>query len=161
MVLLDGCDTNLVDPGGSLMCVADGGRLHRLWELLANPELERTELWVPIVLSDAVASNEGLLGVYESDEPKLGRDLTASDSEMVAKCPITLGRWNLAFHGEVDRLVPSDFSGVLGDGAVNMGRLDPLVWLPVDVLLMDGVKDILQLLSGEGLLPNRPEVRPP
>ena len=30
MVLFDGCDTNLVDPGGSLMCVADGGRLHRL-----------------------------------------------------------------------------------------------------------------------------------
>ena len=44
MVLFDGCDTNLVDPGGSLMCVADGGRLHRLWELLANPGLDRTGL---------------------------------------------------------------------------------------------------------------------
>lgn len=43
MVLFDGCDSNLVDPGGSFMCVADGGRLHRLWELLANPELDRTE----------------------------------------------------------------------------------------------------------------------
>ena len=85
MVLFDGCDTNLVDPGGSLMCVADGGRLHRLWELLANPGLDRTEFWVPIVLSDAVASNEGLLGEYESVEPKLGRDLAASDSDMDAK----------------------------------------------------------------------------
>jgi len=76
MVLFDGCDTNLVDPGG---------RLHKLCELLANPELDRTELWVPIVLSDVVASNEGLLGEYESDEAKLGRDLNASDSEMDAK----------------------------------------------------------------------------
>ena len=116
---------------------------------------------MPIVLSDAVASSEGLLGVYESDEPKLGRDLTASDSEMVAKCPITLGRWNLAFHGEVDRLVPSDFSGVLGDGILKVGKLDPLLWLPVDALLIDGVNDTLQPLSGEEGLPNRPEVRPP
>ena len=85
MVLFDGCDTNLVDPGGSFICVADGGRLHKLWELLANPELERTELRVPVVLSDAVASTEGLLGEYESDEPKLGRDLIASDSEIDAK----------------------------------------------------------------------------
>jgi len=43
MVLFDGCDTNLVDPGGSLICVAEGGRLHRLCELLANPGLDRTE----------------------------------------------------------------------------------------------------------------------
>ena len=85
MVLFDGCDTSLVDPGGSFKCVADGGRLHRLWELLANPELDRIELRVPMVLSDAVASNEGLLGEYESVEPKLWRDLTASDSEMDAK----------------------------------------------------------------------------
>ena len=85
MVLFDGCDTSLVHPGGSFMCVADGGRLHKLWELLANPELDRTELRVPIVLSDAVASNEGLLGEYESVEPKLGRDLTASDSAIDAK----------------------------------------------------------------------------
>lgn len=92
MVLFEGCDTNLVDPGGSLICVADGGRLHRLWELLANPGLDRTELRVPVVLSDAVASNEGLLGEYESDEPKLGRDLVASDSDMDGKWPITLGR---------------------------------------------------------------------
>ena len=76
---------------------------------------------------DAVASNEGLLGEYESVEPKLGRDLTASDSEMDEKWPITLGRWNFAFHGEVDRLVPSDFSGVLGDGMLNVGKLDPLL----------------------------------
>jgi len=76
MVLFDGCDTNLVDPGG---------RLHRLWELLANPELDRTELWVPIVLSDAVASNEGLLGENESVEAKLGRESNAPDSEMDAK----------------------------------------------------------------------------
>ena len=40
---------------------------------------------MPIVLSDAVASNEGLLGEYESVEPKLGRDLAASDSVMDAK----------------------------------------------------------------------------
>jgi hypothetical protein len=62
MVLFEGCDTNLVDPGGSWICVADGGRLQRLWELLANPELYWTEFWVPIVLSDPVASNDGLLG---------------------------------------------------------------------------------------------------
>ena len=43
IVLFDGCDTNLVDPGGSCICVADGGRLHKLWELLANPELNLTE----------------------------------------------------------------------------------------------------------------------
>lgn len=85
MVLLDGCDTNLVDPGGSCICVADGGRLHKLWELLANPELDLTEFCVPIVMSDPVASNEGRLGGYESVEPKLGRDLTASDSEIDAK----------------------------------------------------------------------------
>lgn len=30
IVLFDGCDTNFVDPGGSLRWVADGGRLHRL-----------------------------------------------------------------------------------------------------------------------------------
>ena len=85
IVLFDGCDTNLVDPGGSLRWVADGGRLHRLWELLANPGLDRTELRVPIVSSDAVASNEGLLGEYESVEPKLGRGLAASDSDMDGK----------------------------------------------------------------------------
>jgi len=161
MVLFDGCDTRLVDPGGSFICVADGGMLHKLCELLANPELDRTELRVPVVFSDAVASSEGRLGEYESVEPKLWRDLTASDSEMDGKCPITLGRWNLAFHGEVDRLVPSDFSGVLGDGVLNVGKLDPLVWLPVDALLIDGVNDTLQFLSGEEVLPNRPEVRPP
>ena len=114
-----------------------------------------------MVLSEAVASSEGRLGEYESVEPKLWRDLTASDSEMDGKCPITLGRWNLAFHGEVDRLVPSDFSGVLGDGVLNVGKLDPLLWLPVDALLIDGVNDTLQFLSGEEVLPNRPEVRPP
>lgn len=38
-----------------------------------------------MVMSDDGASNEGLLGGYESVEPKLGRDLTASDSEMDAK----------------------------------------------------------------------------
>lgn len=43
MVLFDGCDTSLVEPGGSCMCVADGGRLHKLWELFANPELNRIE----------------------------------------------------------------------------------------------------------------------
>lgn len=74
---------------------------------------------MPIVLSDAVASNEGRLGEYESVEPKLGRGLAASDSDIDAKWPITVGRWNFAFHGEVDRLVPSDFSGVLGDGVVD------------------------------------------
>jgi hypothetical protein len=47
MVLFDVCDTSLVDPGGSFMCVADGGRLHKLWELLANPELDRTEFEFP------------------------------------------------------------------------------------------------------------------
>ena len=82
---------------------------------------------MPIVLSDAVASIEGLLGGYESDEPKLGRDFAASDSVMDVKWPITAGRWNLAFHGEVDRLVPSDFSGVLGVDGLNVGRLDPLL----------------------------------
>ena len=85
IVLFDGCDTNLVDPGGSFICVADGGRLHKLWELFANPELDRMELRVPVVLSEAPASNEGLLGRYESDDPKLGRDLAASDSEMDVK----------------------------------------------------------------------------
>ena len=30
MVLFDGCDTSFVDPGGSFMCVADGGMLHKL-----------------------------------------------------------------------------------------------------------------------------------
>jgi len=44
MVLLDGCDTSLVDPGGSFMCVADGGMLHELREILANPEVNRTKL---------------------------------------------------------------------------------------------------------------------
>lgn len=67
------------------MCVADGGRLHRLWELLANPELNRMEFGLPIVLSDPFASNEGLLGGYESEEPKLGRDFPASDSDMDMK----------------------------------------------------------------------------
>lgn len=113
-----------------------------------------------MVLSDPGASNEGLLGGYESVEPKLGRDFTASDSDMDMKWPITLGRWSLAFHGEVGRFVPSDFSGVLGDEVLNVGKLDPLVWFPVDALLIDGVSDILQFLSGEELL-NSPEMRPP
>lgn len=93
-------------------------------------------------------------------EPKLGRDFTASDSDMDMKCPITLGRWSFAFHGEVDRFVPSDFSGVLGDDVLNVGRLDPLLWFPADALLIVGVSDILRFLSGEEL-PNRPEMRPP
>lgn len=113
-----------------------------------------------MVMSDPGASNEGLLGVYESEEPKLGRDFTASDSDMDAKWPITLGRWSFAFHGEVDRFVPSDFSGVLGDEVLNVGKLDPLLWFPVDALLIDGVNDILQFLSGDEL-PNIPETRPP
>ena len=73
---------------------------------------------------------------------------------------MTLGRWSFAFHGEVDRFVPSDFSGVFGDEVVKVGRLAPLLWLPADVLLIEGVNDILQFLSGDEL-PNRPEVRPP
>lgn len=40
------------------------------------------------------------------------------------------------------------------------GRLDPLLWLPVEDLLIDGENDILQPLRGEEELPNSPEVRP-
>jgi len=112
-----------------------------------------------MTLNDPDASNEGLLWGYESVEQKLGRDF-ASDSDMDVKWPITLGRGSLAFHGEVDRFVPSDFSGVFGDEGLNVGRLDPLLWFPVDALLIDGVRDIFKFLSGEEL-PNRPEMRPP
>lgn len=44
MVVFDDRDTSLVDPGGSFMCVADDGMLHKLWEILANPEVNRTKL---------------------------------------------------------------------------------------------------------------------
>jgi len=40
-VLFGGCDTSLVDPGGSFMCVADNGMLHKL---LIDPKLDRTKL---------------------------------------------------------------------------------------------------------------------
>ena len=42
-----------------------------------------------------------------------------------------------------------------------MGKLDPLLWLPADDLLIDGVNDILQFLSGEEVLLKRPEERLP
>jgi len=57
-------------------------------------------------------------------------------------------------------LVPSDFSGVFGVEVLNVGKLDPLLWLPADDLLIEGVNDILHL-SGEEELLNKPEVRPP
>ena len=41
-----------------------------------------------------------------------------------------------------------------------MGKLDPLLWLPADDLLIEGVNDILHL-SGEEELPKRPEARLP
>ena len=44
VVLFGGCDTSLVDPGGSFMCVADDGMLHKLRELLGSPEVDRTKL---------------------------------------------------------------------------------------------------------------------
>lgn len=42
-----------------------------------------------------------------------------------------------------------------------MGKLDPLIWLPADDLLIEGANDILQFLSGEEELLNKPEGRPP
>ena len=41
-----------------------------------------------------------------------------------------------------------------------MGKLDPLLWLPPDDLLIEGVNDILHLSGEEGLL-KRPEARLP
>ena len=44
---------------------------------------------------------------------------------------------------------------------LNVGKLDPLLWLPADDLLIEGANDILQFLSGEDELVKRPVVRPP